>query len=256
MTAAQGAVGVVEVDAAGRPIRDINRDIRTALETGDRVTVRNPGARHNLGVALLQPGKVSFDGSVGYYCGGMGDGATIHVAGSAGWGLAEGMLSGTVVVDGNAGSSAAASIRGGTVVVRGDCAARAGVAMKGGALLIGGDVGYMAAFMMQKGIVAIAGSAGDALADSMYEGVVFVGGGSRRSATTRSSRMPPTRTSGWSRACTRPMAFLVRRASGGSCRAARCGRSRSTSWKRGGRHCDRRPPGKANQPRLHAVGDR
>jgi glutamate synthase domain-containing protein 3 len=176
MAAAAGTAGQVEVDAAERPIREINRDIRAALETEARVTVRNPGARHNLGVALLQPGVVSFEGSVGYYCGGMGDGATIHVAGSAGWGLAEGMLSGMVVVDGNAGSSAAASIRGGTVVVLGDCAARAGVAMKGGALLVGGDVGYMAAFMMQKGIVAVAGNAGDALADSMYEGVVFVGG--------------------------------------------------------------------------------
>jgi glutamate synthase domain-containing protein 3 len=164
------------VDASDRPIREVNRDIRAGLASGATVVVHNPGARHNLGVALLGTGEVRFDGSVGYYCGGMSDGATIRVAGSAGWGLAEGMLSGTVVVDGNAGNSAAASIRGGAVAVRGDCAARAGVAMKGGQLLIGGDAGYMTAFMMQKGIVAIAGNAGDALADSMYEGVVFVGG--------------------------------------------------------------------------------
>jgi glutamate synthase domain-containing protein 3 len=164
------------VDAADRPIRDVNRDIRTALDDGATVTVRKPGARHNLGVALLGSGEVRFAGSVGYYCGGMSDGATIRIAGSAGWGLAEGMLSGTVIVEGNAGNSAAASIRGGTVVVHGDCAARAGVAMKGGRLLIAGDAGYMTGFMMQKGIIAISGNAGDALADSMYEGTVFVGG--------------------------------------------------------------------------------
>lgn len=166
----------LEIDANERPIREVNREIRAALADGTSVTVRNPAARHNLGVALLVPGDVDFDGSVGYYCGGMGDGATIRVRGSAGWGLAEGILSGTVVVDGNAGNSAAASIRGGTVVVRGDCAARAGVSMKGGRLLIAGNAGYMTGFMMQKGYIAIAGDAGDALADSMYEGTVYVGG--------------------------------------------------------------------------------
>ena len=176
MAKAIRAGGRVEIEAAERPVREINREIRAALADGMAVAVRNPAARHSLGVALLTPGAVSFDGSVGYYCGGMSDGATIRVTGSAGWGLAEGILSGTVVVDGNAGSSAAASIRGGTVVVRGDCAARAGVAMKGGRLLIGGDTGYMTGFMMQKGYIAIAGNAGEALADSMYEGTVYVGG--------------------------------------------------------------------------------
>jgi glutamate synthase domain-containing protein 3 len=157
-------------------VRDINREIRPALAGGSDVTVSNPGARHNLGVALLTPGRVTFDGSVGYYGAGMNDGATVEIHGSAGWGVAEGMLSGTVTVDGNAGNGAAASIRGGTVVVKGDCGARAGVSMKGGLLLIGGDAGYMTAFMMQKGAIVILGNAGDALADSMYEGVVFVGG--------------------------------------------------------------------------------
>ena len=157
-------------------MRDINRAMRAALAAGSEVLVRNSGARHNLGVALLQPGRVTFDGSVGYYSAGMNDGATVEIRGSAGWGLAEGMLSGTVTVHGNAGNGAAASIRGGTVVVHGDCAARAGVAMKGGLLLIEGDAGYMTGFMMQKGAIVICGNAGDALADSMYEGVVFVGG--------------------------------------------------------------------------------
>lgn len=166
----------LEIDGAGGQIRDVNRAIRSALAERRAVEVGDPGARHNVGVALLEPGSVHISGSVGYYCGGMNDGATVEVDGSAGWGLAEGMLSGTVLVRGNAGNGAAASIRGGTVVVRGDCAARAGIAMKGGTLIVGGDAGYMAAFMMQKGVIVICGDAGDALADSMYEGVVFVGG--------------------------------------------------------------------------------
>jgi glutamate synthase domain-containing protein 3 len=168
----------VVLDASVMATRDLNRRIRDGLAASPAVPVEvvNPGARHNLGVALLRGGSVAFSGSVGYYCAGMNDGADIRIAGSAGWGLAEGMLSGSVVVEGNAGNGAAASIRGGTVVVRGDCAARAGIAMKGGVLLIGGDAGYMTGFMMQKGTIVICGNAGDALADSMYEGTVYVGG--------------------------------------------------------------------------------
>lgn len=165
------------IDCREKTTRDINRLLREAVAAGqEHIRVLEPDARHNLGVALLQPVRVVFEGSVGYYCGGMMDGAHLEVHGSAGWGAAESMMNGTLVIDGNAGSGVAASIRGGTVVVRGDAAARAGVSMKGGTLLIGGNCGYMAGFMMQKGRIVVCGDAGDALADSMYEGVVFVGG--------------------------------------------------------------------------------
>lgn len=167
----------VTITCRDRTTREINRELRNAIAAGQRdFIVREPDARHNLGVALLDPVRVIFEGSVGYYVGGMMDGAHLEVRGSAGWGAGESMMNGTLVIDGNAGSGVAASIRGGTVVVRGDAAARAGVSMKGGTLLIGGSCGYMAGFMMQKGRIVICGDAGEALADSMYEGVVFVGG--------------------------------------------------------------------------------
>jgi glutamate synthase domain-containing protein 3 len=117
-----------------------------------------------------------FEGSVGYYCGGMGDGPVIDVHGSAGWGLAEGLLSGTVVVERHAGNGAAAAIRGGTVVVRGDVSARAGISMKGGTVVVGGSVGYATGFMMQKGTLIILGDAGPALGDSLYEGRIYLAG--------------------------------------------------------------------------------
>jgi glutamate synthase domain-containing protein 3 len=140
------------------------------------IAVRNPGARHNLGVAVLQPARIRFLGSVGYFCGGMIDGASLEIEGSAGWGLAESMLSGEVVVRRGAGNGAAAAIRGGTVVIHGDAAARLGVSMKGGLVLVGGGCGYMAGFMAQKGTIIVCGDAGDAFGDSMYETVCFVGG--------------------------------------------------------------------------------
>lgn len=165
------------IDCQGKSTQAISQEIRAAIGAGQRdLRVVHPDARHNLAVSLLQPVHVVFEGSVGYYVGGMMDSAHIEVRGSAGWGAGESMMGGTLVIDGNAGSGVAASIRGGTVVVRGDAAARAGVSMKGGTLLIGGSCGAMAGFMMQKGRLVVCGAAGDALADSMYDGTVFVGG--------------------------------------------------------------------------------
>ena len=165
------------VQCAGKATRQINQEIRQLIAEGaTEIRVVEPEARHNLGVALLQPVRLILEGSVGYYCAGMTDGPTVEVRGSAGWGLAESMLNGTVLVDGSAGNGAAASIRGGTVVIQGDAAARAGVSMKGGTLIIGGDCGYMTGFMAQKGVIIVCGDAGEALADSMYEATVYVGG--------------------------------------------------------------------------------
>lgn len=166
----------VTLDAATTPMRALNDAIRGALAQGGSAVVTNPGARHNIGVASLSPGEVRIEGSVGYYCGGMNDGATFIVEGSAGWGLAEGMLSGSVTVHGYAGMGAAASIRDGTVVVHGDCAARAGISMKGGLLIVGGNVGNMTGFMMQKGAIVVCGDGAEGLADSMYEGTVYIAG--------------------------------------------------------------------------------
>lgn len=145
-------IAAMAIDAGTLSTREINALIRTRLREGPaEISVENPNARHNLAVALLQPGRVRFLGSVGYYCGGLMDGAAIQVEGSAGWGLAESMSHGHVVVYGGAGNGAAAAIRGGTVVIHGDAAARLGVSMKGGLVLVGGDCGYMAGFMGQKG---------------------------------------------------------------------------------------------------------
>jgi glutamate synthase domain-containing protein 3 len=161
----------------GRTTRDINAEIKRAIAGGaTRLRVTDPGARHNLGVAILEPVHITFTGSVGYYCAGMIDRPTVEIEGSAGWGLAESMLDGAVVVHRNAGNGAAAAIRGGTVVIKGDAAARAAVSMKGGLVVIGGNCGYMAGFMGQRGTLIVCGDTGEAFADSMYETVCFVGG--------------------------------------------------------------------------------
>ena len=168
---------MAEINCEGRTIREINTAIKEGIRQSEkRVRVLNPCARHNLGVAVLEPGVVEMAGSVGCYCAGLIDGPSFEIAGSAGWGLAESMMNGQVVVRGNAGNGAAAAMRGGTVVIHGDAAARLGISMKGGTVLVAGNCGYMAAFMAQKGTLIVCGDTGEAFADSMYETVCFVGG--------------------------------------------------------------------------------
>ena len=166
-----------EVRAGDRSSREINQQIKDLIRSGEKqIQVRQTRAQHNLAVGILSQVSISFEGSVGYYCGGLMDGPEVEIRGSAGWGLGESMASGTIQVTGNAGNGCGASIRGGTVVVRGSTAARSGISMKGGLLVIGGNCGYMTGFMSQKGTVIVCGNAGPGLGDSMYEGRIFVGG--------------------------------------------------------------------------------
>ncbi len=170
------SVNPITIDAADKSIREINSYLREAVARGDTVLVENPRSRHNLGVALPSGGSIRFEGSVGYYCGGLNDGAAVEVVHNAGWGTGEGMASGIVKVRGHAGQSTGASLRGGTVVVGGNSGARAGVAQKGGVVVVGGNVGFLSGFMAQRGKMIVLGDAADGLGDSLYEGNIYVAG--------------------------------------------------------------------------------
>jgi glutamate synthase domain-containing protein 3 len=167
-----------EFDARELTTRKINAELRRLVyEEGVRdVTILNPGARHSLGVGILQRCRITFDGSLGYFGLGLIDGPEVHVKGRVGWSACENMMSGVVIVDGNAGSLTAAAIRGGDVLVRGRVGARTGIDQKGGTVIVLGDAGSMTGFMMQRGRQIIVGDVGPGLGDSMYDGTIYVGG--------------------------------------------------------------------------------
>jgi methylamine---glutamate N-methyltransferase subunit B len=167
-----------EFDARELTTRKINAELRRLVyEEGVRdVTILNPGARHSLGVGILQRCRITFDGSLGYFGLGLIDGPEVHVRGRVGWSACENMMSGVVIVDGNAGSLTAAAIRGGDVLVRGRVGARTGIDQKGGTVIVLGDAGSMTGFMMQRGRQIIVGDVGPGLGDSMYDGTIYVGG--------------------------------------------------------------------------------
>lgn len=165
-------------DARTMTTRAINLELRWLLyEQGvTDVTVRNPGARHSLGVGILTRCRITFEGSLGYFACGLIDGPEIHVQGRVGWSACENMMSGVVVIDGNAGSLTAAAIRGGDVVVKGRAGARTGIDQKGGTVIVLGSVGSMTGFMMQRGRQILCGDVGPGLGDSMYDGEIYVAG--------------------------------------------------------------------------------
>src|SRR4029077_15972740 len=126
-------------DAATLTTRQINLELKWLLyEQGVKdVTVRNPGAKHSIGVGILTRCRIRFEGSLGYFGLGVIDGPEIVVTGRVGWSVCENMMSGVVVIEKNAGSLAGAAIRGGDLVVKGGVGARTGIDQKGGTILVG-----------------------------------------------------------------------------------------------------------------------
>lgn len=164
------------IRAGDRPLREVNAEIRAAVAAGEDVHVTEPLSRHNLGVALPAGGTVTFEGSVGYYCGGLNNGAGVTVTHNTGWGLGEAMASGHITVDGNAAMSVGASLRGGTIHVRGNAGPRCGVAMKGGMIVVEGSIGHACGFMAHAGRVICLGDTAGAAGDSLWAGEIWVAG--------------------------------------------------------------------------------
>ena len=165
-------------DLEDQGLRALNQMLHDQADDSNQTSweIINPRGSHAIAVGLDAPIEVKIKGSTGYYCGGMNKQATITVAGSAGPGVAENMMSGTVVVEGDASQYAGATGRGGLLVIKGNAASRCGISMKGINIVVHGNIGHMSAFMAQSGTLVVLGDAGEALGDSLYEAKLFVRG--------------------------------------------------------------------------------
>ena len=165
-----------ELDAADLDSSTVNRRLRELMEQGyGTIVVKNPGAKHSLGVGILNRLQLYFEGSLGYFGCGLIDGPNVRISGRVGWSCAENMMAGTVVIEKNAGSVFGAALRGGDLVCKGDVGSRTGIDMKGGTIIVGGRTGAFSGFMMQRGRMVVLGDAGVNLGDSMYDGTIYVG---------------------------------------------------------------------------------
>ncbi len=164
------------IEVGDRHIREVNEDLQKACLAGLPSRVVNTLSRHNLGIGLPPNVTMHFEGSVGYYCGGLNTGATITIERNAGWALGEGMAGGHITVGGYAGMSAGAAMIDGTIHIKGDTGPRCGVAMKGGNIVVEGKIGYQSGFMAHAGKIIALGGAGASCADALWEGEVWVAG--------------------------------------------------------------------------------
>jgi glutamate synthase domain-containing protein 3 len=166
-----------EIDCANMEPKEINVRIRELMKQGfGTIVLKNPGAKHGVGVGILNRLNLIIEGSLGYFGVGLIDGPNVRISGRVGWACAENMLAGTVVIEKNAGSQFGAALRGGDLVCKGSVGARTGIDQKGGTIIVGGDTGAFSGFMMQRGRMVICGNAGKNLGDSMYDGTIYVGG--------------------------------------------------------------------------------
>ena len=164
------------IDLAKVPVREANELIRKYGSAGENVEIVNPDARHHIGVGLTDPITVHVQGSAGYFCAGLTDGAHFVVDNNVGWGLGDNIYNGSVVVRGNAGAIAGVGIRGAELVVHGNIGSRAGQVMKKGTLLCAGNANFMAGYMMYGGRIIILGNSGERVGEDMSGGTIYVGG--------------------------------------------------------------------------------
>lgn len=166
------------IDLEAQDLRELNATLHAQKGMTNQTAweVVNPRGHHAIAVGLDAPIEVMVRGSTGYYCAGMNKQASVHVAGNAGPGVAENMMSGTVIIDGDASQYAGATGRGGLLVIKGNASSRCGISMKGIDIVVHGNVGHMSAFMGQSGSLVVCGDAGEALGDSLYEARLFVRG--------------------------------------------------------------------------------
>lgn len=175
MTVAEAATGVATFDLEHATVRALNAALHGARD-GERFRVLRPGGRHAIAAGLDAALEIEIDGSVGYYCAGMNQHATVRVHGTSGVGVAENMMSGRVEIAASAGQSAGATAHGGLLVVRGNAAARCAISLKGADVVVAGSVGHASAFMAQSGRLVVCGDAGEGLGDSIYEARLYVAG--------------------------------------------------------------------------------
>jgi len=165
------------IDAEKLNCVEVNNRIKDLMKKGyGTIVLKNPGAKHSLGVGILNRLNLIVEGSLGYFGVGSIDGPVVGISGRVGWSCAENMMAGKVVIEKNAGSCFGAAIRGGDLICKGSVGARSGIDMKGGTIMIGGNAGAFTGFMMQRGRIVILGDVGPNLGDSLYDGTIFVGG--------------------------------------------------------------------------------
>lgn len=162
------------IDARALSSEQLNALLHEKLAETGEVVVEGPHSMHNIAAGLAMNGKITIEGSTGFYTGGFMEGPRITIKGNAGWYTGDNMQGGELIVKQNTGSNAGVYFLDGTMVIYGGTGSRVGYGMKGGTIIVCGDCGRWAGQMTLGGQLVLLGKAGKQIGESMYRGVIFV----------------------------------------------------------------------------------
>ncbi|MDO8427107.1 MAG: hypothetical protein Q7T24_06305 [Deltaproteobacteria bacterium] len=181
---------MLEVNAAGVYYRDLNRQIREAIEAGQKeILVRNVNGQYYMGDGLRGNATITIEGVPGNDLAAFMDGPTLIVKANAQDNIANTMNSGKVIIHGNAGDVLGYGMRGGKLHILGDVGYRIGIHMKGmkrqaPTIIVGGTAGDFFGEYMAGGVLILLGLnrkpgraiVGDYLGTGMHGGTIYIRG--------------------------------------------------------------------------------
>lgn len=157
----EGRVTKMRIDAKGVYYKQLNEQIKTAVEQGaEEIILDNINGQRYLGTNLDKPVKIIVNGVPGSDMATFMDGPTIIVNGNAQDAIANTMNAGKIVVHGHAGDVVGYGMRGGKLFIKGKIGYRVGIHMK--------------EYGEQKPVLIAGGVAGDFLGEYMAGGVMIV----------------------------------------------------------------------------------
>lgn len=155
------AANRVTIDAKGKHYKQLNEEIRQAVQAGAReIELLNVNGHRYIGDGINEKVKIIIRGVPGQDLAAFDNGAEITVYANAQDGVANTMNSGKVVVHGSAGDVLGYGMRGGKLFVRGDVGYRVGIHMK--------------AYKNNVPVIIVGGTAADFFGEYMAGGIMIL----------------------------------------------------------------------------------
>ncbi|MBE0523152.1 MAG: hypothetical protein IBX40_02280 [Methanosarcinales archaeon] len=181
---------VMTIDAAGMYYRDLNKQIRIAIEEGEtEFVLNNINGQRYIGDAVEKKVKITINGTPGNDLAAFMNGPSIEVFANGQDGIANTMNSGEIVIHGMVGDVIGYGMRGGKLMIKGDVGYRVGIHMKEykkqiPVIVAGGCAGDFYGEYMAGGIMVLLGIGcsddkpitGDYLGTGMHGGVIYLRG--------------------------------------------------------------------------------
>ncbi|MBN1156838.1 hypothetical protein JXA85_04420 [Candidatus Woesearchaeota archaeon] len=151
----------MKINAKGLHYRELNREIKDALNKGEKkVELSGINGQRFIGAGLKSNAEISVEGVPGNDLGVFMNGLTIRVNNNCQDGAGNTMNSGKITIHGDAGDVIGYAMRNGKILVKGNVGYRVGIHMK--------------EYKENRPAIVIGGSAGDFLGEYMAGGIIVV----------------------------------------------------------------------------------